>query len=83
MGLVLTAGGLQQGYMWMSAVEWVDSMVAMKPYWVVRTVAGVTMDIGMTLLVYNLARTIIAAPKQATQPAPLGMPPVSPAGARP
>ena len=43
MGIVLTAGGLQQGFMWMSGVEWVDSMVAMKPYWVVRTVAGVTM----------------------------------------
>jgi cytochrome c oxidase cbb3-type subunit 1 len=81
MGLVLTAGGLQQGFMWMSGTEWVDSMVAMKPYWVVRTIAGVTMDIGMSLLVYNLMKTILVAPREATQPAPLGMPPVTPAGA--
>jgi cytochrome c oxidase cbb3-type subunit 1 len=77
MGLVLTAAGLQQGYMWMSGVEWVDSMVAMKPYWVVRTIAGVTMDMGMSLLVYNLMRTLLAAPKEATAPAPLTMPPVA------
>ena len=83
MGLVLTAGGLQQGYMWMAGVEWVDSMVAMKPYWVVRTIAGVTMDIGMSLLVYNLMRTILGAPQQATQPAPIGMPPAAAGAATP
>ena len=83
MGIVLTAGGLQQGYMWMAGVEWVDSMVAMKPYWVVRTIAGVTMDIGMTLLVYNLMRTVLAAPQAATRPAPLGMPPTAAGAATP
>jgi cytochrome c oxidase cbb3-type subunit 1 len=76
MGLVLTAAGLQQGFMWMAGVEWVDSMLAMKPYWVVRTIAGITMDIGMSLLVYNLMRTLISAPKDATDPAPLTVPPV-------
>ena len=28
----LTAQGLQQGYMWMAGVEWLDSMVAIKAY---------------------------------------------------
>lgn len=59
MGVTLSAQGIQQGYMWMAGIEWLDSMVSMKPYWLVRTVAGASMDIGMSLLVYNLARTVI------------------------
>ena len=60
MGLGLTAGGLTQGFQWMSGVEWVDSILAMRPYWFLRTVAGVSMDIGMTLLVINLMMTALS-----------------------
>ena len=60
-GLVLSAQGLQQGYMWMVATEWLDSLVAIRPYWVVRTIAGASMDIGLTLLVYNLMRTALSS----------------------
>ena len=59
MGLVLTAQGLQQGFSWMSGVEWLDSLNPMKPFWLARTLSGLSMDIGMTLLVYNLARTAL------------------------
>ena len=51
MGLVLTAGGLLQGYAWMAAVEWLDSILPVRPFWLVRTLAGISMDIGMSLLV--------------------------------
>jgi len=61
MGIGLSAQGIEQGYMWMVGTEWLDSMVPMKPYWLVRTVAGASMDIGMTLLVYNLVRTVLSA----------------------
>jgi cytochrome c oxidase cbb3-type subunit I len=61
MGLVLTAEGLTQGLMWMNGTEWVDSMVAIKPYWFVRTFTGISMDIGMTLLVVNLMKTRLAS----------------------
>ena len=61
MGLVLSAQGIQQGYMLMAATEWLDSMVAIRPYWVVRTLAGASMDLGMTLLVYNLMRTALSS----------------------
>lgn len=61
MGLVLTAQGLQQGFMWMRGVEWLDSLVTMKPYWIVRTLAGVSMDIGMSLLIFNFVMTARAA----------------------
>jgi cytochrome c oxidase cbb3-type subunit 1 len=60
MGLDLTLAGLQQGYMLMAGVEWLDSLVAIRPYWLVRTLAGTSMDIGMSLLVYNLMRTVLA-----------------------
>lgn len=63
MGLDLTMLGLQQGYMWMAGTEWLDSMVPAKPYWLVRTTAGITMDVGMSLLVYNLMRTALSARK--------------------
>jgi cytochrome c oxidase cbb3-type subunit 1 len=57
MGIGLTFGGLQQGYMWMKQVEWVESVIATKPFWLFRTFSGIAMDIGMTLLVINLLLT--------------------------
>jgi cytochrome c oxidase cbb3-type subunit 1 len=65
MGLDLTMAGLQQGYALMSGVEWLDALVSIRPYWLVRTVAGISMDIGMSLLVYNLMRTVLAGRAEA------------------
>ena len=48
MGLVLTAQGLQQGFMLMARVEWMDSVNAIRPYWWVRTFTGISMDIGIS-----------------------------------
>jgi cytochrome c oxidase cbb3-type subunit 1 len=76
MGLVLTAGGLQQGFQWMAGAEWLDTVLAMRPYWFVRTLAGVSMDIGMSLLVINLMMTALARPAEgrAGAQAPAGAP---------
>jgi cytochrome c oxidase cbb3-type subunit 1 len=74
MGLVLTAGGLQQGYMWMAATEWLNSLVPVSPYWFVRTLAGVSMDIGMSLLVFNLMMTALRQPAEEAREAPEAMP---------
>ena len=53
----------------MAGAEWLDSLVAIRPYWLVRTVAGISMDIGMSLLVYNLMRTVLAtAPVVVSEP---------------
>jgi cytochrome c oxidase cbb3-type subunit I len=78
MGLVLTAAGLQQGFQWMNGVEWLDSVVWMKPYWLVRTLSGISMDIGMSLLVVNLMMTALTSPAMATQARPSPMPPREP-----
>lgn len=60
MGIDLTLAGLQQGYALMTGAEWLDALTNIRAYWLVRTVAGITMDIGITLLVYNLMRTALA-----------------------
>jgi cytochrome c oxidase cbb3-type subunit I len=56
MGLVLSAQGLQQGYMLMAQSEFLDTVTAIRPYWWVRTFTGISMDIGMSLVVYTLLR---------------------------
>jgi cytochrome c oxidase cbb3-type subunit I len=61
MGLVLTAQGLQHGFMLMAGTEWVESVNAIRPYWWVRTFTGICMDIGMSLLVYTLMKTTLTA----------------------
>jgi cytochrome c oxidase cbb3-type subunit 1 len=68
MGLVLSAQGLQQGYMLMAGAEWMDALVTMKPFWLVRTLAGLSMDVGISLLVYNFMRTAMARPAEAAAP---------------
>src|SRR5258707_9000374 len=70
MGLVLTAAGLQQGFEWMNGTEWVDTVVRMKGYWLVRTLSGISMDIGMSLLVINLMMTALTRPAAVTEPIP-------------
>lgn len=57
MALVLTAQGLQQGFMWMAQAEFVESVVSMRPFWWVRTFTGISMDLGVSLLVYTLMRS--------------------------
>jgi cytochrome c oxidase cbb3-type subunit 1 len=41
----------------------------MKPYWLVRTLSGISMDVGMSLLVINLMMTALARPAEAWEPA--------------
>ena len=57
MAIVLSAQGLQQGFMLMTGAEFVDTTVSMRPYWWIRTLTGISMDVGMSLLVINLMRT--------------------------
>ncbi|MFA1625390.1 cbb3-type cytochrome c oxidase subunit I [Rhizobium mongolense] len=71
MGIGLSAGGLQQGFQWMNGVEWLDSIVHMKPYWLLRTLAGITMDIGMSLLVLNMMMTVIREPVKLREREPI------------
>jgi cytochrome c oxidase cbb3-type subunit 1 len=51
---VLTVQGLIQGTELAAGSEFVDSVVSMKPYWLIRTFTGITMDIGVALVGLNL-----------------------------
>jgi len=64
----LAAQGLIQGSMLEYGANFVDSVVEMKPYWFIRTLAGATMDIGFVLMTINLVMT---ARKGATFVAPM------------
>jgi cytochrome c oxidase cbb3-type subunit 1 len=52
--LILITQGLIQGTALMAGAEFVDSVAAMKPYWLLRTLAGLTMDLGIALVGINL-----------------------------
>jgi cytochrome c oxidase cbb3-type subunit I len=67
---VLTTQGLMQGTMLQVGADFVDSMVSMKPYWFTRTLAGLTMDVGALLGMWNIYKTIL-----------VGKPIAAPAGA--
>lgn len=54
MTLGLIAQGLYQGFALMGGTEWMHSVTAIRPYWWMRTLAGISMDIGMSLLIYAL-----------------------------
>jgi len=41
----------------MGGTEWHDSVSAVRPYWQLRTVTGIAMDVGISLLVINLMKT--------------------------
>jgi cytochrome c oxidase cbb3-type subunit 1 len=58
MAFDLTIQGLMQGTMLQAGADFVDSMSAMKPYWFVRSLAGIGMDIGAALGFWNLYMTI-------------------------
>ncbi len=51
---ILILQGLIQGTELMAGSEFVDSIVTMKPYWFIRTITGITMDIGISLVGINL-----------------------------
>jgi cytochrome c oxidase cbb3-type subunit 1 len=49
----------------MAGTKWLDTVLSMRPYWFVRCFAGISMDIGMTLLVINMMMTALARPVEA------------------
>lgn len=57
MVLLLVAMGFIQGSMLEYQVNFVDTVKEMKPWWVARTLSGLTMDIGILLMVINFYKT--------------------------
>jgi cbb3-type cytochrome oxidase subunit 1 len=57
----LTAAGWMQGRMWQSAAPWMDSIVATRPYWIVRSVSGVILIGGFVSLLLGLTTGPVGA----------------------
>jgi cytochrome c oxidase cbb3-type subunit I/II len=76
----LTAQGLIQGSMLEYGANFVDSVVEMKPWWFIRTLAGATMDIGFVLMTINMVMTARAGKPFV---APADVSPLSVSEARP
>ena len=56
--LGLTAQGFIQGSMLEHGADFVDSVKAMQPWWVTRTVVGTMMDMALGLMAYNFYKTV-------------------------
>ncbi|HSE60418.1 MAG TPA: cbb3-type cytochrome c oxidase subunit I [Nitrospiraceae bacterium] len=56
--LGLTAQGFIQGSMLENGADFVDSVKAMQPWWVARTIVGTMMDVALGFMAYNFYRTV-------------------------
>ncbi len=54
---VLTAGGLVHGFMFKELAPWMAIVDSLKPFWILRTVAGLGIVIGQLLFAYNVFMT--------------------------
>jgi cytochrome c oxidase cbb3-type subunit I len=58
----LWIGGFMQGLQWnRPSIPFIDTVVFMKPFWVVRLLSGLLVYFGIFLVFYNLIRTFTGA----------------------
>lgn len=58
MDIDLMAAGLVQGSLWGNLSPFIDSVIASKPYWWVRTISGTAIFVGVVIFVVNALMTI-------------------------
>ena len=60
--VTLWLGGFWQGWQWNNpAIPFIDTVVALKPVWLVRFVSGIFMFTGIVLFAYNIMATVIGS----------------------
>lgn len=60
MDVDLMCAGLVQGHMWKALTPFIDTVVASKPYWWIRTLSGVAILCGEVCFLINIVMTIIS-----------------------
>jgi cbb3-type cytochrome c oxidase subunit I len=65
----LTAAGLVQGQLWQSDALWIDSVSASQPYWVTRSLAGLTILTGFVALCLTMLTGPVGQEVPAAAPA--------------
>jgi cytochrome c oxidase cbb3-type subunit 1 len=64
--VTLWLGGFWQGWQWNNpAIPFIDTVVALKPVWLVRFFSGILMFTGIVLFAYNIMATVLASPDEA------------------
>ena len=53
----LMSAGLVQGFQWRDLAPWEDSLVASRPFWILRAITGTGMLIGMGIFAFNVWMT--------------------------
>jgi cbb3-type cytochrome oxidase subunit 1 len=58
----LWLGGFWQGWQWNNpAIPFIDTVIALKPVWIVRFFSGILMFLGIVSFAYNILATIVGA----------------------
>lgn len=67
--VTLWLGGFWQGWQWNNpAIPFIDTIVALKPVWVVRFFSGALIFLGIVSFSYNILATVIGAKGQSSSP---------------
>ena len=64
MDLDLMCAGLVQGHMWKALTPFIDTVIASKPYWWIRTFSGVAILVGEICFFINILMTYLAGREQ-------------------
>ncbi len=59
----LTAGGLVHGFMFAELAPWMSIVDSLKPFWMIRTVAGLMIVIGQLCFAWNVYKTAMGTGK--------------------
>jgi cytochrome c oxidase cbb3-type subunit 1 len=60
--VTLWLGGFWQGWQWNNpAIPFIDTVVALKPVWIVRFFAGILMFLGIVFFAYNVLATVLGS----------------------
>ena len=60
--MTLWLGGFWQGWQWNNpAIPFIDTVVALKPVWLVRFFSGTLIFCGIVAFAYNIMATVIGA----------------------
>jgi cytochrome c oxidase cbb3-type subunit 1 len=60
--VTLWLGGFWQGWQWNNwSIPFIDTVVALKPVWIVRFFSGVMIFVGIVMFAYNVLATALGA----------------------
>jgi cytochrome c oxidase cbb3-type subunit 1 len=69
--VTLWLGGFWQGWQWNNpAIPFIDTVIALKPVWVVRFFSGLTIFLGIVAFAFNVLATVLGPSKALSEVVP-------------